>query len=74
MRIEITKSSNDSSGTIGYAEGRISGKDFTASWATFSPLNAIIFDSWLDASQSEVRAIAKALNDSGVVPKVGPIK
>ena len=59
--IMIRSSSSDTSGSIGYAEGTVDGREFTASWATWQDLGAIFYDTWLDTTVREDRAIARAL-------------
>jgi hypothetical protein len=66
--IEITKHWSDSSETIGYAEGTLEGHEFTASWMAGEPLGAIFFDTWLDSTAAQTRAIAKALAGTGAKP------
>lgn len=67
-KIEITKHWSDPSGVVGYAEGGINGREFTASWATFCPLGAVFYDSWLDSTVAQTRAIARVLAEAGAVP------
>jgi hypothetical protein len=67
-KIEITKHWSDTSGIVGYAEGKMDGREFTASWATFSPLGAVFYDSWLDSTVAQTRAIARALVKAEAVP------
>jgi hypothetical protein len=67
-KIEITKHWSDTSGLVGYAEGKMDGREFTASWATFSTLGAIFYDSWVDSTVAQTRAIARALAKAGAVP------
>jgi hypothetical protein len=69
-KVEITKHWSDMSKTIGYAEGKLHGREFTASWATWSPLGALFYDRWLDATESQTRAIARALTKAGAVPSI----
>ncbi len=67
-KIEITKHWSDTSETIGYAEGKLDGREFTASWASFCPLGAIFYDSWLDSTVVQTKAIARALAKVRAVP------
>ena len=67
-KIEITKHWSDTTGVVGYAEGNMDGREFTASWATFAPLGAVFYDSWLDSTVAQTRAIARALAKAGAVP------
>ena len=69
-KVEITNCSHDSSKTIGYAEGKIDDREFTASWATFAPFGALFYDTWLDTTQAQNKKIAKVLIDMNTVPKV----
>ena len=68
--VEITICSHNPDMTIGYAEGKLNGREFTASWATFDPLGALFYDTWLDANLAETRAIARALNLASAVPEL----
>lgn len=67
-KIEITKHWSDTSEVVGYAEGKLDGREFTASWATFCPLGAVFYDSWLDSTFGQNRAIARALAKAKAVP------
>ena len=67
-KIEITKHWSDTSKIVGYAEGKLNGWEFTASWATFCPLGAIFYDSWLDSTVAQTKAIARALAKVQPVP------
>jgi hypothetical protein len=69
-KVEITSCSHDPSKTIGYTEGKIDRREFVASWATFQPLGGLFYDTWLDTTLTQDRAIAKALNDMNAVPKL----
>ena len=69
-KVEITSCSHDPSMTTGYAEGKLDRLEFTASWATYEPLGALFYDTWLDTTQRQNQAIAKALNSMKAVPKV----
>ena len=69
-RVEITSCSHDPSMTTGYAEGKLDGREFTASWATYEPLGALFYDTWLDTTQRQNQAIARVLNSTKAVPKV----
>jgi len=60
--VEITSCSHDTSETVGYAEGKINGREFTGSWATWEPLGGLFFDSWLDTTWAQNKAIVKALS------------
>ena len=68
--VEITKHWHDDSETVGYAEGTLDEREFTASWATWCPLGATFFDTWLDATKSQDIAIARALKTLNAVPAV----
>lgn len=59
--VRITSCSHDGSGVIGCAEGTIGGREFVASWATWEPLAALFYDTWLDATEAQNRAIVAAL-------------
>jgi hypothetical protein len=67
-KVEITKHWSDTSHTIGYAEGKLSNREFTASWATNCSLGAIFYDTWLDSGDAQTRAIARALTKAGAIP------
>ena len=67
-KTEITKHWSDRSETVGYAEGTLAGHEFTASWGAGYPLGAIFYDTWLDATRTQTRAIARALAKAGAVP------
>ena len=69
-KVEITSCTHDTRKTTGYAEGKINGREFTASWATFEPLGGLFYDTWLDTTDAQNRAVTKALNDFNAVPKV----
>ena len=66
--VEITNCSHSSDETIGYAEGKLDGREFTASWATDDALGVLFYDTWLEATSAESQAIAKALNNTRAVP------
>jgi len=68
--VQITSCSHDASMTTGYAEGKLDGREFTASWATYEPLGALFYETWLDATQRQNQCIAKALNSMKAIPKV----
>ena len=68
--VEITSCAHDPSKTTGYAEGKLIGREFVASWATYAPLGALFYDTWLETTQAQNRAIAKTLNGMDAVPKV----
>jgi hypothetical protein len=68
MKINITKHWHDGSESIGYAEGELNGRAFTASWATWCPLGATFYDTWLDATEAQLQAIAAALKQKNAVP------
>jgi hypothetical protein len=68
--VEITSHSHDGSGTIGYAEGKWKGREFVASWATWSPLGALFYDTWLDATATQCKSIARALTNLRATPTV----
>ena len=57
--VEITSCSHDTSEAVGYAKGRINGREFTASW---KPLGGLFFDSWLDTTRAQNKAIVKVLS------------
>jgi len=67
-KIEITKHWSDTSETVGYAEGKLAGREFTASWASFCPLGAIFYDTWLDLTVVQTKAVARALAKVRAVP------
>lgn len=67
-KIEITKHWSDPSESVGYAEGKLGGREFTASWASFSPLGAVFYDTWLDSTVVQTKAIARALAKIRAVP------
>ena len=67
-KIEITKHWSDAAKAVGYAEGMFGGREFTASWFARGPLGALFYDSWLDATAAQTKAIARALAKSGAVP------
>ena len=69
-KVEITKHWHDGSETIGYAEGKLNGREFTAWWATWCPFDAIFYDTWLDSTKSQNKAIACVLKKLGAVPPV----
>ncbi len=71
-KVHITKHSSDTSNTVGYAEGTLNGREFTASWARWCPLGAIFYDTWLDATDAQVRAITDALANAGALPIPAP--
>ncbi len=60
--VEITSYSHDRSETVGYAEGKISGREFTTSWATWEPVGGLFFDIWFDTTRAHNKAIVKALS------------
>ena len=66
--IQITKQWSDPSETVGYAEGKLDGREFTASWASFCPLGAIFYDTWLDSTVVQTQAIVRALAKAGSMP------
>jgi hypothetical protein len=68
MNVKITKHWHDGTKTIGYAEGELSRREFTASWATWCPMGALFFDTWLDATEAQAEAIAAALRKAKAVP------
>ena len=68
MRVEIAKQWHDVTATIGYAEGKLNGREFTASWAKWRPIGALFYDTWLDANRAQVKAIAAALRKMKAVP------
>ena len=67
-KVIITKSWADDDGVVGYAEGKMDGREFTASWGAGSPLGALFYDTWLDASAATTRLIARALTKVGAAP------
>jgi hypothetical protein len=67
-RVVITKQWSDADGIVGYAEGKIDGREFTASWGAGSALGASFYDTWLDTSASATRLIARALCNTGALP------
>ena len=60
--VEIASCSHDTSKSVGYAEGKINNREFTASWATWEPLGGLFFDSWLDTTPAQNGAIIRALS------------
>ena len=69
-KVEITRCWHDSIKTTGYAEGKVGEREFTASWATYEPLGALFYDTWLDTTERQNGAIARALNDINALPQV----
>jgi hypothetical protein len=69
-KVTITKHWHDGSETIGYAEGELSGREFTASWATWCPIGALFYDTWLDSTRTQDKAIAAALKKLHAVPAI----
>ena len=67
-KIEITKHWSDMTKAVGYAEGSFGGREFTASWFSRGQLGALFYDSWLDATTAQGKAIARALAKAGAVP------
>lgn len=67
-KIEITKHWSDTAETVGYAEGKLGGREFTASWATFCPLGVVFYDTLLDSTVVQNRAVARALAKVRAVP------
>jgi hypothetical protein len=67
-KVEITKQWSDTTKAIGYAEGRFERREFTASWFSRGQLGALFYDSWLDATAAQSKAIARALTKAGAVP------
>ena len=67
-KIEITKHWSDEVKAVGYAEGEFGGREFTASWVARGPLGALFYDSWLDATSAQAKAIARALAKAEAVP------
>ena len=72
--VTITKQWHDESETIGYAEGKLSGREFTASWINSKTIGALFYDSRLDATDSQLRQISKALNSMKARPPVALIE
>ena len=72
-KVVITKHWSDSSEVCGYAEGTFGGREFTASWANFCPLGAIFYDTWLDSTTLQNRAIACVLAEIDPNIKFGQI-
>lgn len=68
-KIEIAKHWSDTSAAVGYAEGVLAGREFTATWATFCPLGAVFHDSWLDSTATQTKAIARALFKVKATPR-----
>ena len=66
--VVITKQWADDDGVVGYAEGKLDGREFTASWGAGSPLGALFYDTWLDVSAAHARLIARSLLKAGTVP------
>ena len=69
-KVKITKHWHDGTETIGYAEGELNGREFTASWATWRPIGALFYDTWLDSTKTQDRAIARGLTKLDAVPAV----
>jgi hypothetical protein len=44
LKVTITKHWHDGSETIGYAEGKLNGREFTASWDKRCPIGALFYD------------------------------
>jgi len=61
-QVKITSCSHDTSETVGYAEGKINGREFTASWATWEQLSGLFYDTWPDTTPPQNKAIVKALS------------
>ncbi len=68
MNVKILKCWHDGTESVGYAEGELNGREFTASWAAWSPLGALFHDTWLDAAEEEARMIATALKELKATP------
>jgi hypothetical protein len=69
-KVEITRCWHNPSETTGYAEVKLDGRELTASWATYEPVGGLFYDTWLDTTQRQNQAIAKALNNMNAVPRV----
>jgi hypothetical protein len=67
-KVIITQNWTDGDGVVGCAEGKVNGREFTASWGAGRPLGASFYDTWHDASASTTRLIARALTKAGAVP------
>ena len=67
-KVVITKKWTDDAGVVGYAEGNLDGREFTASWGAGSPLGALFYDTWLDVSAAKARLISRALTKAGTAP------
>ena len=66
----ITKHRHDGSETIGYAEGKLNGREFTASWDKRCPICAMFYDTWRDSTRTQDKAIAAALRKLGALPAI----
>ena len=67
-KVVITKQWRDDDGVVGYAEGKLDGREFTASWGAGRPLGALFYDTWLDVSAAQARLIARVLTKAGTAP------
>jgi hypothetical protein len=67
-KIEITRQWSDTTKAIGYAEGSFDGREFTASWFSRGQLGTLFYDSWLDATDAQAKAVARAFTKAGAVP------
>ena len=70
MKVSIKKHWHDGSETIGYAEGELDGREFTASWATWCPFGALFYDTWLDSTRTQDKAIAASLRKLNAMPPI----
>ncbi len=69
-KVTITKHWHDDTQTTGYAEGELNGHEFTASWATWCPIGAMFYETWLDSTKTQDTAIARALTKLNAIPSV----
>ena len=67
-KVKIIRFWHDTSKTIGYAEGTINGREFTASWASWEPLGGLFYDTWLDTTPLENKTIKNTLLEKGAIP------
>ena len=70
MTVTIMKHWHDESENVGYAEGKLGEREFTASWATWCPICATFYDNWLDSSISQDKAIATSLRKLNALPSI----
>ncbi len=69
MKAEVTRHWHDGSESIGYSEGELDRRAFTPSWAAWSSAGATFYDTWLDATARQRKAIAAALRRAKPGPR-----